>query len=119
MIEQTTTEPGRLNIGLYRKNRWSVELVFTWKPSGDPIDFSTATLKLQIKRNIRDTTYVKQLTVGSGLTVSGTGSNIVTILTQANIPAGSYVYDLTAFYAGSDPITYLKGSLTVEQNVSE
>lgn len=105
------------NFELYRGDSWNCQLVFT-DSNSDPIDLSEATLRMQIKTAKGVSASVKQLTIGSGLTLSGAGSNVVTINTSVDMEAKkSYVYDLEAAFS-DNTITYLKGTITVQEDVT-
>jgi hypothetical protein len=104
------------NFKLYKGDTFSAVLTFT-DGSGSAINLSAATLVMQVKSKATDSTSELELTEGDGLTVSGGSSNIVTISSNHDLAAGRYVYDFQAT-TGSTVVTYLKGFITVYQDVT-
>lgn len=102
---------------IYKGDTWNVQLTFT-DDNSDPVDLSGAALKIQVKSTKGSSTSVLELTEGSGITVSGAGSNIVTINTVADISKGNYYYDLEATYSPTNIITFLKGKVIVVEDVT-
>ena len=85
--------------------------------AGSPVDLSSATLKMQIRKTF-DSTVLLELTEIDGMTVSGAGNNIVTISKLITIPTpGTYQYDLQAVFP-SMTRTYLEGSFTVTPDIT-
>lgn len=101
---------------LYQGDYWSCQLVFT-DNSSNPIDLSGGTIKMQIKVGKGVADYIKQLTIGNGLTLSGAGNNTITINTTVDFDARSYVYDLQVEFSDK-VVTYLKGTITVTEDVT-
>lgn len=102
---------------LYKGDTWETELTFTDELDA-AVDLGAALLKMQIKRNANDVEVLKELSIGSGLVLSGTGNNIVTISTVADLPATQYVYDLQATYPGGKVTTFLRGIITITEDVT-
>lgn len=111
------TRAATLDITLYGGNTWPAhQLIFA--DDNGPIDFSAATaMEMQIKTAAKNSVYIQRLTLGSGLSVSGTSHNIITIQ-GTTLPVGIYVYDLKVTFASGDKVTYLKGTITVIQPVT-
>jgi hypothetical protein len=106
------------DIFLYGTNTWDPE-VMTFTDENGPIDFSGATIRMQIKKNAKDASPVSggDLSLGSGITVSGTSHNIITIV-GPTLPPGNYVYDLKVTFAGGAQITYVRGAIVVDLNIT-
>lgn len=104
------------NFKVYKGDTFEAVLTFT-DENGTAIDLSGATLLMQIKSNKTDSTSEVELTEGDGLTVSGGSNNIVTIFSNHDLDAGRYTYDFQAT-TGSRVVTYLKGFITVYQDVT-
>lgn len=105
------------NFLVYAGDTWTVSLTFTDSNSA-PIDLSAATLLLQIKKSKSAADPVLELSEGNGLTVGGAGSNVVTISTVANLPKGTYHYDLQSTFSASSITTYLRGTISVTEDVT-
>lgn len=58
-----------------------------------PYSVAGATITMNIKKNINDTEFIQQLSVGNGITIIGDNDNLIAI-TPENRPEGRYVYDL-------------------------
>lgn len=109
--------PRVLNFVLYATTTWINTIDYSFTRSGIGIDLTGHNFNLTIKKSKYDKAIVRQLTLGDGLVVGGTGNHILAVNTTVDWKAGQYVYDLI----GTDPdgvITpYLKGKITVEENV--
>ena len=108
--------PGIYNIIAYRND--TLSKTFTLLDSaGDPIDLSTAVVKLQV-RTKPDGELLWDLTEGDGLTVGGTGNNVITLSRVCNIQGcGAYYYDLQVTIA-TNVSTYLKGAFIVQKDIT-
>lgn len=109
--------PRILDINLYRNTTWLNTIDFRDTSDNTPIDISGYDFALTVKRNAFDTKVIKKLALGDGLSVSGTGKDILTINTFVDIKAGAYVYDLIGTKPTGEIIPYLKGKIKVEENV--
>jgi hypothetical protein len=99
---------------LYRNDSWSVTLSFK-DGDNDPLNLSGVGIEMQVKKS-PTATALKSLTIGEGLTVSG---GDVTINTIADIPKGSYVWDMQFSYPSGRVVTYLKGVINVTEDVTK
>ena len=111
-----------LNITIYRGDTQSISVTFTDPNDGDgALDLSAySTLLMQIKQTSSSASLL-DLSLGSGLTVSGASNNVLTIdLTsaQASLSAGTYKYDIEGITA--DPITrtIMQGNFIVSQDIT-
>jgi hypothetical protein len=87
---------------------------------GNEIDLSTATPKMDIRRDGVRGKVVKQLTIGSGLEwVDQANGQLRTTAFLIDWGGGKYVYDLQITYTATDVQTYVKGSFTVTEDVTD
>ena len=109
--------PGIYNIVAYRND--TLVLSFALLDSASqPISLSTADVKLQV-RDKPDGEVLWQLTEGDGITVGGTGNNVVNISRVCDINGcGSYYYDLQVTDSGVVS-TYVKGAFTVQKDITK
>jgi hypothetical protein len=110
--------PGIYNIKAYRND--TLQLTFTVKDNdGNPVSLANADLKLQV-RNKPDGTIYLTMTEGNGLTVGGVSNNVITVSKIIDIAAcGCYHYDLQATFTSGVVNTYVRGSFTVEKDITQ
>lgn len=75
-----------------------------------PVDLTGTTIKLQWKKK-SGATAVKEIAVGTGITITGDDNNIIAINTVIDF-VGSYRYELQVTFPNNDNITYLQGTTT-------
>jgi hypothetical protein len=114
MTESNLVTPANHNWYLYRNDSWSVTLTFE-DDTNTPLDLSGVEIEMQIKKS-PTATALKSLTIGEGLNVTG---NNVSIDTIADIPKGSYVWDMQFSYPSGRVVTYLKGVVNVTEDVTK
>ena len=109
--------PGIYNITAYRND--TLVLSFALLDSASqPIDLSSAVVKIQV-RDKPDGEILWELTEGDGITVGGTGNNVVNISRVCDINGcGSYYYDLQVTDSGVVS-TYVKGAFTVQKDITK
>jgi len=87
---------------------------------GDPISLLNTTVRCQFRRGNKVGKEVVDLTLGSGLTLSGAGNNVITI--DENIidwGADTYFYDIQITFTATGNIhTYIEGTMKVLQNTT-
>jgi hypothetical protein len=105
------------NFKVLRGDNPSCTLEFTDQLDA-PVDLSGATITMQARWKLTDVEYVKQWTIGSGLTVSGADNNIVTITGFDTLRPGILYYDLQVNYPSGGKVTYLRGNITVVEDVT-
>jgi hypothetical protein len=109
--------PAVYNIKAYRND--TLQLNFTIKDkSGAAISLVNADLKLEV-RNRPDGTVHLTMTEGNGLTVGGAGNNVIAVSKVVNIDnCGNYEYDLQATYTTGVVLTYVRGTFTVQKDIT-
>lgn len=109
-IRATTFDPARrLDIYLRVSRAGNKKFIFV-DTLNAAVDISSYAFQLYIKRYEGDKENTILLTVGSGLTIGGTGSNELTASvteSQTNIKEGVYYWEL---FRGSNSKTYLTGT---------
>lgn len=107
------------NFRIYRGDSWSCVLTF-FDTDGSPLNLAGSAIKLQVKAKATDTNTVKELSLGTGLTLSGSGNNILTIESAGDLPVrvGDYAYDLQVTFGSGRIVTYLRGTVVVVQDVT-
>lgn len=84
-----------------------------------PIDLSTATITMDIRKDRSTGPIKKQLTEGSGLTVSGDDNETLIISTETDsLPYGNYVADVNVVFPGSIVRTYVRIIWTLHNDVT-
>lgn len=113
MTRAITLDPAR-EITLYLRQRRTGSKVFTFVDStGAAVNVSAYEFELNIKEYAGSISNVISLTVGSGLTIGGAGSNQVTAtvsVSNTNIKEGKYYWEL---YKGLTDRTYLCGECVI------
>lgn len=107
-----------LDFTVYAGDSFKVTLTFT-DTNNQPIDLSTATLKMQVKRNLGIPNPALTLTSSDGITISGGSHNILSINKVINLKGAVYFYDLQSTATDGTIITYLRGKFTVVQDVTD
>lgn len=109
MIPASTFDPSRrLDLYFRIKRAGSKSFIFL-DENESGIDISGYDFELHIKNYPGERNNVLELTVGSGLTVAGTGNrqlNASITVSQSNLKEGEYYWEL---YKGSTDKTYLSG----------
>lgn len=109
-----TVAAANVSITVYAGDTFTAQLTFT-DNAGNPIDFTDITLKMQVKKMPIGTISL-QFTEGGGITKN---VNVVTLSKIISIKGGAYVYDLQATDVDNNVITYLQGTFTVMQDVTD
>jgi hypothetical protein len=111
--------PAQYNISIWKSNTWSQ--IFLLTANTVPINLSTATVKIQIRKTITSTNAELTLTeaVGGGITVGGINSNMITINKDIDLAAGNYVYDMAVEFSNTNIKTYIWGNFIVYQDITQ
>lgn len=84
-----------------------------------PIDLTNVAIKMEIRQSETAKNYLKQFVVDSGITKTDAVNGAFSIdAFIADLPATSYVYDLQFTYNSGVVATYLKGKVTVINEVT-
>lgn len=99
---------------------WIMQIAFTEDDNTTPKVISTWVFQLEIKNpkyhGSTDAGNYLKLTLGDGLTISS--ANVLSISKILALKAGIYLYDVEATKPDGTVITYLRGQLTVQPDVT-
>jgi hypothetical protein len=112
--------PGILNLTFSQGATWKLAMTYT-NSTGDPIDLSNYTARMQARPSYESATKVLDLTNGTGITLGGTAGTIdllVPAATTATIGAAQYVYDLEIASASDEVTRVIEGTLLVTPEVT-
>lgn len=101
---------------IYKGDTWVNKLTFTDSQS-NPVNFSGAVVKLQIKRDPVSDVIELELDLSDGITISGASFNEINLSKIVDLAAGTYTYDLEVT-KNSVVTTYLKGKIIITQDVT-
>lgn len=84
-----------------------------------PIDLTNVAIKMEIRQSETAKNYLKQFIVDSGITKTDAVNGVFSIdAFIADLPATNYFYDLQFTYNSGVVATYLKGKITVVNEVT-
>ena len=84
-----------------------------------PIDLINVAIKMEIRQSETAKNYLKQFIVDSGITKTDAANGVFSIdAFIADLPATNYFYDLQFTYSSGVVATYLKGKITVVNEVT-
>jgi hypothetical protein len=111
--------PAQYNISIWKSNTWSQ--IFLLTANTVPINLSTATVEIQIRKKLTSTNAELTLTeaTGGGITVGGLNSNMITINKDIDLAAGTYVYDMAVEFSNTNIKTYIWGNFIVYQDITQ
>lgn len=113
--------PGTYNITTYKGDTLvlTFELVDDTEPTPLPIDLSSATFKMQVRKKSGDPVLWEAAT-DDGIVVSGADNNIVTVSKIVDAEAGvnPYVYDIQATFLDGTVRTYVAGTFMLRADVT-
>jgi hypothetical protein len=110
--------PAQYNISIWKSNTWSQ--IFLLTANTVPINLSTATVEIQIRKKITSTNAELTLTEnGGGIVVGGVNNNMITINKDIDLDAGNYVYDMAVQFSNSNIKTYIWGNFIVYQDITQ
>ena len=110
--------PAQYNISIWKTNTWSQ--IFLLTANTVPINLSTATVEIEIRKTINSSNVELTLTelAGGGITVGGVNNNMITINKDINLAAGNYVYDMAVKFSNTNIKTYIWGNFIVYQDIT-
>ena len=102
-------------------------LTFTDKDTGDPIDFTDATVKMSIRQRIGcaannccsdnyNQIFEQDLATGDGITIGGADNNVLTFEKEIVLAPARYKYDLLVVFPDGTQTYYLQGDFKVEKS---
>ena len=84
-----------------------------------PIDFTDATMRCQFRRGKATGAVVKDITIGNGITIVNAVNGEFSIdAFDITFSAGVYFYDIPTVFSDDVIVTYIKGTLTVIQDIT-
>jgi len=110
-------KPAQYNIQMWRNDTWNN--TFTLLNDTTPINLNGAIVKIQIRKTPKSTDALATLTIGNGITISGTNKNIITVAYNVGIESGSYVYDMAIEFTDLTEKTYIWGIFIVYEDVTK
>jgi hypothetical protein len=111
---------GRYDIRLKRGDTWpQTKFIFQFA-GGAPRSLVGASALLQVRQS-EDGAVLRQLSIGSGFTVTGTSSNELTVAaaTPGGLDAGTFVYDLQMTWQDLTIDTPFGGQVIVTPDISQ
>ncbi|MFW0737583.1 hypothetical protein [Flavobacterium sp. T12S277] len=110
---------GKYNFILRQNENHSFDLDF--KTNKNPIDLNQyPTIKLQIKRQ-KSSSAIVELSLGSGLIISGSNSNVLTVVFTAEqtkqLACDTYYYDIL-MSKPTQNLYYIEGTVTVKKSAT-
>ena len=103
-------KPAELDIEIVKGDYWVESFSLTL--DNNAINLSTAAVVIEITQGC-STSVLWSASVGSGITISGAGSNKIDVSKLVNLDAGNYEYTLTVTYSTGVVKTYLWGKFIV------
>jgi hypothetical protein len=111
-------QPGTYRITLYQGATFDQQ--FIWKIDNTPVDLSTYTARMQVRRNFDAPDTIVDLTEGDGIELGASGQ--IDIYIDANettgLPRGSFVYDLELESNSGEVTRLLQGGFVVSPEVT-
>ena len=94
--------------------------IFTYKVAGSPVDLTSYTARMQVRKTPSSSTKVIDLVSPAGITlgVSGQIGVDISATTMASVSAGKYRYDLELVSAGGVVTRLLEGVFLVTAEVT-
>ena len=113
-------KPGVYRITMYQGATFDQQ--FVWKIDGAPVNLSTYTARMQVRKDYADTSKpaVINLTTASGITLNSDGEISIFIAPSvtAAVPGGTYRYDLELVSSSGEVTRLLEGLFIVSPEVT-
>ena len=111
-LEITIVKGERINIGYENTSDFDLRIRVT-QNDGTPYTLTGKTLRMDIKENRKNQTFIYRLTDSDGITISDT--NLLTFSKVMTLPNETYPYDLKIV---TDDYFIMGGLIKVERNVT-
>jgi hypothetical protein len=110
--------PGTYRINLYQGATFDQQ--FIWKIDDTPVDLSTYTARMQVRRSFDAADTIVDLTEGYGITLSEDGEIDIYIDADdtSDLPGGSFVYDIELESDSGEVTRLLQGAFIVSPEVT-
>jgi len=111
--------PDIYDITAYRGDKWD-GASFTITVNDIPLDMTGATAEAKFRRTLTNIgPYALRMETDDGLTITDAAGGVIQMDPRTwDIGAGVYYYDVEITLANGDPVTYIKGTLTLTQDVT-
>jgi hypothetical protein len=108
-----------LDIKLYWHDTTEAVLTFRNRATLAPISFAGHVIRMQVRPNVGSPQVTEEYSTTNGrIVVSGAGSNTLTISSLYLLGVGTFKYDLQSTIT-TNVLTWLKGSISVENDVTQ
>jgi len=98
----------------------SVNFTVSDKTTGDPIDLTGVSIRIQFRFRKKTGNVVKDMSIGSGITLTDATNGIFTIdkFTPITFEVDTYFYDAEITFTNGDIKTYVQGTFKVIQDTT-
>lgn len=108
-----------VDIKIYWHDTTAPVFTFRNKATLAPLSFLGQVLRMQVRPNIGSPQVEQEYSTTNGrIVVSGAGNNTITISQLHLLGVGTFKYDMQGT-AGSEVLTYIKGTISVENDVTQ
>jgi hypothetical protein len=111
-------KPGTYQITMYQGATFDQQ--FIWKIDDTPVDLTTYTARMQVRRDYGATDTIVDLTDGDGITLGEDGEIDIYIDAEdaSDLPSGSFVYDLELESDSGEVTRLLQGKFVISPEVT-
>jgi hypothetical protein len=113
----STISAAQQDFDVYGGDTFNVVLKFFEDDNTTPINISTYTIAMQIKKS-QTSTPLLSFTLGDGLAIGGVGNNELTVSKIILIKGGTYFYDIEITMTDGTVVTYLQGIFNITQDTT-
>lgn len=110
--------PGIYRITLYQGATFDQQ--FVWRIDDEPVDLSTYTARMQVRRTFTAEDVIVELLEGDGITLSSEGEIDLYIAADdtSDLPNGTYKYDLELESDSGEVTRLLQGDFVISPEVT-
>lgn len=117
-MAKTSITPAQHDFEIWQGDTFTQSVAYT-DALNQPVDLTTATVKMQIRDTANALIFELNNTVGGGITISNNVLSILKNFTQNQLAAGTHKYDLEINFASGIRRTILQGAFIVLADVTE
>jgi len=116
--------PQQIDLVIYQGSSFKKSWEITDKDTGDPIDLTGYTARMQIRAKLKDVDFVAELTTENGgitITVTGTETTMALYISAtgtATIASSSGIYDLELVDTSDDVYRFMQGDVEISKEVT-
>ena len=107
-------KPVSYNIEIVSQDTWSE--IFEMFLDTIPINLVGSTITISVYQGCTTTTALWTATNGSGITITGTNNNKISVSKKVTLAKGDYIWDLKIVYTDLTTKTYIWGDFIVYEN---